>query len=134
MTQQAQLELEERFRILQASLNAEQWSDWQYLLGKVNEISSLDVTLAFRLMQRVVNLNPTSKNHQQLRELRNKSLKEIPTLATLTKETKGERFKQNALSLKELIVAICLHPQLTKFKRPFSIFVILPLFLLSIRL
>tara|TARA_R110001583_G_scaffold204_2_gene2033 strand:- start:13179 stop:14630 length:1452 start_codon:yes stop_codon:yes gene_type:complete len=132
MTQQAQLELEERFRVLRASVTAEQWSDWLYLLAKVDELAPLDVALAFRLMQRVKNLKPTEQNQQQLTELRKRALKEEPALATSSsRESKSGRLLNNAQSLKEQIAGVFSHPQFAKFKRPFAVFVLIPFFLFA---
>ena len=132
MTQQAQLELEERFRVLRASLTAEQWSDPLYLLAKVDELTPIDVALAFRLMQRVKNLQPTEQNQQQLVELRKSALKEVPALATTSsRESKSERLLSNAQSFKQQISGVFSHPQFAKFKRPFAVFVLIPFFLFT---
>ena len=132
MTQQAQLELEERFRVLRASLSAEQWSDWHYLIARVEELTPADIALAFRLMQRVKNLNPTEQNQHRLTELQKQALEETPALAiTSSRESKSARLLNNAQSLKEQIAGVFSHPQFTKFKRPFTLFVLTPFFLFA---
>ncbi|WP_158770902.1 lipopolysaccharide biosynthesis protein [Paraglaciecola sp. L1A13] len=132
MTQQAQLELEERFRVLRAALTAEQWSDWHDLNARVDELAPVDIALAFRLMQRVKNLNPTEQNIHRLTELQKQALEEIPALAvTSSRESKGARLLNNAQTLKEQISGVFSHPQFAKFKRPFTVFVVLPFLIFS---
>lgn len=132
MTQQAQLALEEKFHAFKATMSEEQWSDWHYLLTQVDELDSADVALAFRLMQRVKNLNPTEQNQQKLTQLRQLALKNEPALATTSSnEAKGERMISNALGLKEHIAGVFAHPQFAKFKRPFAVLVLLPFFLFT---
>ena len=66
MTQQAQLKLEQRFSAFKASVSGEQWSDADFVLRKVEELELADIALAFRLMQRVKNLNPSDENQKKL--------------------------------------------------------------------
>ncbi|ABG41744.1 lipopolysaccharide biosynthesis [Paraglaciecola sp. T6c] len=132
MTQQAQLALEERFRTLRSSLSTEQWSDWQYLSAKVDELALVDIALAFRLMQRVKNIHPTEQHQQKLTALRKQALREEPALAiSSSRESKGGRLLNNAQSLGDQIAGVFSHPQMAKFKRPFALFVLLPFLLFS---
>ncbi|MDO6709102.1 lipopolysaccharide biosynthesis protein [Aliiglaciecola sp. 2_MG-2023] len=133
MTKQAQLELEQRFEELKALLSNEQWSDADFLNKKVEELEFTDVALAFRLMQRVKNLDPSETNQNKLKELRGKALQEVPELATLSSTESNNRktMLQNALSLKEQIAVVFAHPQLQKFKRPLVLCVFLPFVLFA---
>jgi capsular polysaccharide transport system permease protein len=133
MTQQAQLKLEDRFSIFKASVSAEQWSDELFLLKKVEELEPTDVALAFRLMQRVKNLNPSDANRQKLTDLKTQALQKRPDLAT-TSSTESKikmNLIGNAQSLREQIAAVLAHSQMSKFKRPIAIFVLLPFLIFS---
>ncbi|MEP4891747.1 MAG: lipopolysaccharide biosynthesis protein [Aliiglaciecola sp.] len=134
MTNQAQLELEQRFNELKARLSNEQWSDADFLIRKVEELELTDITLAFRLMQRVKNLSPSEGNQQKLKELRVKALEKEPELATLSSNEPTSRktmLKNNAVSIKDKLVVLSAHLKLQKFKRPFILCVILPFLLFT---
>jgi capsular polysaccharide transport system permease protein len=133
MTQQAQLKLEDRFSAFKASVSGEQWSDWFFLFKKVEELEPTDVALAFRLMQRVKNLNPSDANRQKLTDLKTRALQKRPDLATSSSTESKIRMNLigNAQSLREQIAAVLAHPQMAKFKRPIAIFVLLPFLLFS---
>ncbi|MEP4300135.1 MAG: lipopolysaccharide biosynthesis protein, partial [Paraglaciecola sp.] len=134
MTKQAQLELEQRFADLKASLSHEQWADADFLTSRVDSLELIDITLAFRLMQRVKNLSPTQANQLKLKELRVKALEQEPELATLSSNEATSRktmLKNNAVSLKDKMVVLSANPKLKKFKRPFALCVILPFLLFT---
>lgn len=133
MTQQAQLKLEQRFSNLKTMFTNEKWSDGHFLLNKVEELQSSDVALAFRLMQRVKNLNPTTANQQKLTELRKQALQAVPELTTLssTESTNKTKLLNNAKSARVQISELFAHPQFTKFKRPFMLLVLLPFLLFT---
>ncbi len=133
MTQQAQLKLEQRFSAFKASVSGEQWSDGLFLFKKVEELEPSDVALAFRLMQRVKNLNPSDANRQKLTDLKTQALQKRPDLAT-TSSTESKikmNLIGNAQSLREQIAAVLAHSQMSKFKRPIAIFVLLPFLIFS---
>ena len=129
MTKQAQLELEQRFEDCKTLLSDEQWSDADFLRAKVDELELSDEALAFRLMQRVKNLAPSDENQQKLADLRVKALQKTPELATSSSSESSNRqaLLKNALTLKEQITLVFAHPQIKKVKRPFSLFVLLPI-------
>jgi capsular polysaccharide transport system permease protein len=133
MTQQAQLKLEDRFSIFKASVSGEQWSDWLFLFKKVEELEPIDAALAFRLMQRVKNLNPSDANQKKLADLRNRALQKRPDLSTSSSSESKIRMNLigNAQGLREQIARVLAHPQMAKFKRPIAIFVLLPFLLFS---
>jgi capsular polysaccharide transport system permease protein len=133
MTQQAQLKLEDRFGACKASVSGEQWSDWLFLFKKVEELEPIDAALAFRLMQRVKNLNPSDANQKKLADLRNRALQKRPDLATSSSTESKIRMNLigNAQGLREQIARVLAHPQMAKFKRPIAIFVLLPFLLFS---
>ena len=133
MTQQAQLKLEDRFSACKASVSGEQWSDGRFLLKKVEELEPTDVALAFRLMQRVKNLNPSDANQKKLVNLRKRALQNLPELATSSSTESKIRMNLigNAHSLREQIAAVLAHPQMAKFKRPIAICVLLPFILFT---
>ncbi|MFT6702930.1 MAG: capsular polysaccharide transport system permease protein [Pseudomonadales bacterium] len=133
MTQQAQLKLEQQFSAFKASVSGEQWSDELFLLKKVEELEPTDVALAFRLMQRVKNLNPSDANQKKLINLRKRALQNLPELATSSSTESKIRMNliDNAHSLREQIAALLAHPQMAKFKRPIAICVLLPFILFT---
>jgi capsular polysaccharide transport system permease protein len=133
MTQQAQLKLEQRFSAFKASVSGERWSDDFFLFEKVEELELEDVALAFRLMQRVKNLNPSDANQKKLTDLRTLALKDRPELATSSSTESKIRMSLigNAQSLREQIAAVLAHPQMGKFRRPIAIFVLLPFLIFS---
>jgi capsular polysaccharide transport system permease protein len=133
MTQQAQLKLEDRFSAFKASVSGEQWSDGRFLLKKVEELEPADVALAFRLMQRVKNLNPSDANRQKLTDLKTRALQKRPELATSSSTESKIRMNliRHSRSLKTHIAEVIAHPKMAKFKRPFAIFVLLPFVLFS---
>jgi len=133
MTQQAQLKLEQQFSAFKASVSGEQWSDELFLLKKVEELEPADVALAFRIMQRVKNLNPSDANQKKLVNLRKRALQNLPELATSSSTESKIRMNLigNAHSLREQIAAVLAHPQMAKFKRPIAICVLLPFILFT---
>jgi capsular polysaccharide transport system permease protein len=133
MTQQAQLKLEDRFSAFKASVSDEQWSDERFLLKKVEELEPADVALAFRLMQRVKNLNPSDVNQKKLVNLRKRALQNLPELATSSSTESKIRMNLigNAQSLREQVAGVLAHPQMAKFKRPIAICVLLPFILFT---
>jgi capsular polysaccharide transport system permease protein len=132
MTQQAQLRLEQRFSEFKASVSSEHWSDGRFLLQKVKELELSDISLAFRLMQRVRNLEPSDINQQTLADLKKRALQAVPDLAILSsKESTSKRFIGNAQGLREQISGVITHPKMAKFKHPFAIFVLIPFLVFS---
>jgi capsular polysaccharide transport system permease protein len=133
MTQQAQLKLEQQFNTFKASVSGEQWSDELFLLKKVEELEPTDVALAFRLMQKVKNLNPSDANQKKLINLRKRALQNLPELATSSSTESKIRMNLigNAQSLREQIAGVLAHPQMAKFKRPIAICVLLPFILFT---
>jgi capsular polysaccharide transport system permease protein len=133
MTQQAQLKLEQQFSAFKASVSGEQWSDELFLLKKVEELEPTDVALAFRLMQRVKNLNPSDANQKKLANLRNLALQTLPELATSSSTESKIRMNLtgNAHSLRAQVTAVLAHPQMAKFKRPIAICVLIPFILFT---
>jgi capsular polysaccharide transport system permease protein len=133
MTQQAQLKLEQRFSALKASVSGEQWSDARLLLKKVEELELADIALAFRLMQRVKNLNPSDANQKKLADLRKRALQNRPELATSSSiESKIRRnLIRHRGTLKTQLARVIAHPKMAQLKRPFALFVLLPFFIFS---
>lgn len=133
MTQQAQSKLEQRFSDFKITVTNDEWADGHFLLNKVEELQSLDVALAFRLMQRVKNLDPTTANQNKLTELRKQALQAVPELTTLssTESTNKTKLLNNAKSVRVQIVELFAHPTFTKFKRPFMLLVLLPFLLFT---
>ena len=133
MTQQAQLKLEERFNGFKASVSSENWSNWSFLLKKVEELEIVDIALAFRLMQRVKNLNPSDTNQHMLEGLRKRALQKMPDLATLSSTESKSRMSllNNAQSLKSQMNEVMIDPKMAKFRHPFTIFVLLPFFIFT---
>jgi capsular polysaccharide transport system permease protein len=133
MTQQAQLKLEERFSGFKASVSSENWSNWSFLLKKVEELEILDIALAFRLMQRVKNLNPSDTNQHMLEGLRKRALQRTPDLATLSSTESKSRMSllNNAQSLKGQMNEVMSDPKMAKFRHPLTIFVLLPFFIFT---
>jgi capsular polysaccharide transport system permease protein len=133
MTQPAQLKLEQRFSVFKASVSGEQWTDASFLLKKVEELETADIALAFRLMQRVKNLNPSDANQKKLADLQQRALQNRPELATSssTESTISRNLIRHTRSLKAQIVEVIAHPKMAQFKQPFVIFVLLPFFIFS---
>ena len=133
MTQQAQLKLEQRFSAFKASVSGEQWSDADFVLRKVEELELADIGLAFRLMQRVKNLNPSDANQKKLADLRKRALQNRPELATSSSiESKIRRnLTRHRGSLKTQINKVIAHPKMAQLKQPFALFVLLPFFIFS---
>jgi capsular polysaccharide transport system permease protein len=133
MTHQAQLRLEERFGQLKASISADNWTSDLFLLKKVEELEKSDIALAFRLMQRVKNLNPSDNNQVKLAKLRGLALKARPELTTLSSaESQGRgKLLESANGIKEHVSKLVADPKIKKFKHPFILFVLVPFFLFS---
>jgi capsular polysaccharide transport system permease protein len=133
MTQQAQLKLEDRFSALKASVSGEQWSDSRFLSKKIEELESTDVALAFRLMQRIKNLNPSDANRQKLTDLKTRALQKRPDLATSSSTESKIRTNliRHSRSLKTKITEVIAHPKMAQLKQPFAIFVLIPFFIFS---
>ena len=133
MTQQAQLKLEQRFSAFKASVSGEQWSDADFVLRKVEELELADIALAFRLMQRVKNLNPSDENQKKLADLRKRALQNRPELATSS--STESKIRRNLIrhrgTLKTQLAKVIAHPKMAQFKRPFALFVLLPFFIFS---
>ncbi|MGS2719896.1 lipopolysaccharide biosynthesis protein [Paraglaciecola aestuariivivens] len=133
MTQQAQMKLEQRFSQLKDSLTQGQWTDATFLLEKVNELEATDQALAFRLMQRVKNLNPSDENQSRLQELKKQALAASPELATHSSsesQTKG-KLLPNAQDLKVKVSGLMSDARLAKLKKPFSVCVLIPFLLFT---
>lgn len=91
MAVQAQDQLEAKIIELRTTLSKEQWSDADFLLTKVTELENTDIALAFRLMQRVRNIQPSKSNKSKLTQLRKHALLKHPELATTSSTDTSER-------------------------------------------
>lgn len=73
--------LEQRVSKYRASISEELWQDKAFLLSQAKDIEEKDLALAFRLCQRVHNLDPEFKNvSKKLKRLSSKLNKESPDL------------------------------------------------------
>lgn len=130
MTQQAQQQLENRFREYKRKLNTEQWTSGRFLLGEVKNIESDDVALAYRIMKRVKNIEPSETNTLYLNMLQKKVLKKHPELATVS-STEEVTASGNDNGLLQRIKIAFTSTSLKKYNKPFVLAVCLPFFIFA---
>lgn len=131
MTQQAQEQLDERFQKYRQQLSKEQWLDSSFLSSEVKRIEADDLTLAYRLMKRVKNLDPSETNQNYLNTLQQKTLEEYPQLATVSSTEQSMKAVQKAKGLAEKVKSKLTATNFKKYQRPFLLVVWLPFFLFS---
>ncbi|MDO6838019.1 lipopolysaccharide biosynthesis protein [Paraglaciecola chathamensis] len=73
-------EVEEQYQILKSSYSIEDWSNHHLLVEKAKEIATTNIPLAYRLMQRVKNLNYDNETLSYLDELKTKLAANHPEL------------------------------------------------------
>jgi capsular polysaccharide transport system permease protein len=131
MTQQAQQQLEERFLEYRRNFSKEQWTSSGFLFDHVKKIETDDIALAYRLMKRVKNLDPSQANQKYLNVLQKKTLKEYPQLA----QASSTEFKTTVLrkgkGLLTRIKSKLTKTALKKYSKPFILVVWLPFFIFS---
>jgi capsular polysaccharide transport system permease protein len=132
MTQQAQQQLETQFLTLRKRYTSLQWTDGQFLLEEVKNIAINDVALAYRLMKRVKNLDPSEDNQKYLNELQSITLKEKPELATVTSKERKSLIIRKGKGIAEQLLIILNNTTLKKYRTPFMLVVWLPFFVFAI--
>ena len=73
-------EVEARFSSLRKQYSQQQWKDVDLLNKKVDELAQHDLPLAYRLMQRVKNLDPSAESRRQLSFLAKQVKQQHPEL------------------------------------------------------
>ncbi|GAC13308.1 sugar ABC transporter permease [Aliiglaciecola lipolytica] len=133
MTEQSIDDVEQRFLDLRKEYTSEQWRDFKMLLVKVEELVETDVPLAYRLMQRVKNLDPSSANRKRLRELKNILLVKHPELMSLS-SVEQSRSSQALNKIEDTLLKGKHKLQNSDFKmllKPLFVFVVIPFLLFA---
>ena len=133
MNKQTIQEVEQRFLNLRKLYNESQWGSADILNVKVDELISTDLPLAYRLMQRIKNLDPSPETRRQMTFLKKQLLEQHPELTELTSTHPGklDRLKQKA---SVLVNKVRSGTQETNFKsvtKPLYLFVVIPFLLFS---
>ena len=127
MNKQTIQEVEQRFLDLRKLYNESQWGSADILNVKVDELISTDLPLAYRLMQRIKNLDPSPETRRQMTFLKKQLLEQHPELTELTSTHPGklDRLKQKA---SVLVKKVRSGTQETNFKsvtKPLYLFVVM---------
>jgi capsular polysaccharide transport system permease protein len=129
MAKQTLEEVEKRFLELRKTFDEKEWKNAEILLKKVDVIASSDIPLAYRLMQRVKNLAPSSESRRQLSILKRQLITEHPELMALS-SVQGSRSDKALDKMSLMVEKTKLRMQTTDLKmmlKPFSILVLIPL-------
>lgn len=128
MTEQILKEVENRFLELRKEYTESQWKRADILSDKVDELASSDLPLAYRLMQRVKNLDPSAESRRQMTFLLGELKKHHPELAqSYSSESSGSRLvKRGARFIATRMKAGANSENLKKVNRPFYLFVLIP--------
>lgn len=132
MTLQTIDEVEERFLLLRKDYIAEQWKSPSVLVEKIDQLMDYDVPLAYRLMQRVKNLDPSSANRNKLSEIKKVLLAKHPELLSSSSNKSRtsralSRVERTLANSKEKVSAT----NLSQLFKPIFVFVVLPFFIFA---
>jgi capsular polysaccharide transport system permease protein len=96
MNKQTIQEVEQRFLNLRKLYTQSEWCNADVLNAKLDELINTDLPLAYRLMQRVKNLEPGAESRKQMSLLKKQLLKEHPELLQLasTHSNRNDRMKE----------------------------------------
>jgi capsular polysaccharide transport system permease protein len=128
MNKQTIEEVEQRFLELRKLYTRAQWSDAELLNTKVDELINIDLPLAYRLMQRVKNLEPGAESRKQMSFLKKELLKQHPELLTTSSShsSKTARLKDKALAIAEKVSAGAKTKPVKLATKPLFVFVLMP--------
>jgi capsular polysaccharide transport system permease protein len=131
MTQNLQQQLEERFHEYRLRFTKEQWTSSSFLFDEVKNIETDDIALAYRLMKRVKNLEPSDANQDYLKALQNKALHEYPQLATVSSTEFSTIVVKKGRGLLQRTKSTLSNSNLRKYGKPFILVVWVPFFIFS---
>jgi capsular polysaccharide transport system permease protein len=126
-------DVESRFNGLKVKTKPEDWLNVDYLLNQVEALSKTDLALAYRLMQRVKNLEPTDTMIAKLGDLKAKVQTKTPVVlkTTLSKDSKKKKIKSNVKRYLSLLLKKSRHPKLKMLSSPFYLVIVLPFLLFA---
>jgi capsular polysaccharide transport system permease protein len=133
MNKQTIQEVEQRFLDLRKIYTEPQWGNSAILNAKVDELVNTDLPLAYRLMQRIKNLNPGPESRRQMYLLNKQLLQEHPELLALTSthSTKADRLKQKAVVFVGKVRASAEETSFKSITKPIFVFVLIPFLLFA---
>lgn len=126
-------DVESRFNGLKVKTKPEDWLNVDYLLIQVEALSKTDLALAYRLMQRVKNLEPTDTMIAKLGDLKAKVQTKTPiVLKTISsKDSKKKKIKSNIKRYMDGALKRLRHPKLKMFLSPFYFVIVIPFLLFA---
>lgn len=131
MTQEAQQQLEIQFLELRKRYTSLQWVDGRFLLEEVKKLETEDVALAYRLMKRVKNLEPSDDNQSYLSELQDRTLKEKPELVMVSSTEQSKKIIHKGKGVVKQLLKVVSKDSIKKYQTPFLLVVWLPFFVFA---
>jgi capsular polysaccharide transport system permease protein len=133
MNKQTIQEVEQRFLDLRKLYTESDWCNADVLNAKVDELINADLPLAYRLMQRVKNLEPGAESRRQMSLLKKQLLKEHPELLQLasTHSNRNDRIKEKVAFLMGKIKGGAGATSVKSVTTPIFIFVLIPFLLFA---
>jgi capsular polysaccharide transport system permease protein len=128
MNKQTIQEVEQRFLDLRKRYTESDWCNADVLNAKVEELINTDLPLAYRLMQRVKNLEPSAESRRQMSFIKKQLLKAHPELLQLTSthSNRNDRIKQKAAFFMDKIKGGARETSFKSVTTPLFIFVLVP--------
>ena len=128
MTQEAQDKLEQRLVEWRKNLTEQQWNSPGELLKFVEKIESTDLALAYRIMQRVRNIDPSELNASKLQQLKILLFEQQPELVkTSSVDIKvSSVIQHNSEKLINVAKRLVSDEKRALAKKPLFLFVVLP--------
>ncbi|MDO6691944.1 lipopolysaccharide biosynthesis protein [Aliiglaciecola sp. 3_MG-2023] len=133
MTDKTIQDVEDRFLALRKQFTEKQWNNAEILNEKVDELVQYDIALAYRLMQRVKNLQPGAEANKQFNHLKQLMLSEHPELMAThsTSSSTGDRVKEGAKLAVDKFKVSAKKANWQKLLKPFTLFVLIPFVLFA---
>ncbi|GAA0856758.1 lipopolysaccharide biosynthesis protein [Aliiglaciecola litoralis] len=134
MTEQTINDVEQRFLNLRKEFTEQQWTNPELISEKVDELTKTDVPLAYRLMQRLKNIQPGTKSKKQLNYLKSLMLRDFPHLmaSSSTDGSAADKVKAGAHIAVEKLKLKAKTANWKSIATPLSIFVLIPFFVFAV--
>jgi capsular polysaccharide transport system permease protein len=128
MTQEAQDKLEQRLVAWRKNLTEQQWNSPDELFKFVEKMESTDLALAYRIMQRVRNLDPSELNISKLQQLKVLLFEQQPDLVKTSSVDKkvSSVMQQKSDKLVNLAKRLIGDKNKAFAKKPLVLFVVFP--------
>ncbi|MDP5029226.1 lipopolysaccharide biosynthesis protein [Paraglaciecola sp.] len=131
MTIDAQKQLEDRFSKLKSQYSQAQLADAEFLNLEVDRLKLVDILLAYRLMQHIKNVDPSSENQEKLKCVQKEAFKAYPNIEQTSSTEATFINKKDKILMKNRMLAMWASEKFNNWRKPIVLLVAFPFLLFA---